>query len=218
MAINGNIDGRRLSSSYFPMNYAGGTIDFHRTIWPGDRIRASERVVDIHRKHSERIGDFVLCEAAIDYHNQRQELVATKTTLMARYQNLGGGRTIEYDRQKKTQVIEESPDPLVFERQRRGNAARHYEDVNEGDELPPLHKGSYTVTELFLFTHGVVGTGRSPRAALEAEESKTWAAVDATMPNTPATAATCQDNSTGDLSACAGWRRWQRIGWATTVP
>ena len=172
LAINGAIDRRRLSSSYFPMNYAGGSIDFHRTIWPGDRLAATERVVDVHRKHSPRIGDFVLCEAAVEYRNQRQELVASKTTLMARYQNLGGGRTIEYERKKLTQVIEESPDPLVFERQRRGGERRRFEDVAVGDELPPLHKGTYTVTELFLFTHGVVGTGRSPRAALEAEDSK----------------------------------------------
>ena len=172
LAINGNIDGRRLSSSYFPMNYAGGTIEFKKTIWPGDRISASEEIIDIHRKHSDRIGDFVLCEAGIQYHNQRKELVATKTTLMARYQNLGGGRTIQYDREKKTQVIEESPDPLVYERERCGADTRYFEDVNVGDEMPPLHKGTYTVTELFLFTHGVVGTRRSPRAALEAEESK----------------------------------------------
>ena len=172
LAINGNIDGRRLSSSYFPMNYAGGTIEFKKTIWPGDRISASEEIIDIHRKHSDRIGDFVLCEAGINYHNQRKELVATKTTLMARYQNLGGGRTIQYDREKKTQVIEESPDPLVYERERCGADTRYFEDVNVGDEMPALHKGTYTVTELFLFTHGVVGTRRSPRAALEAEESK----------------------------------------------
>ena len=172
MAINGNIDGRRLSSSFFPMNYAGGEINFYKTIWLGDRITATEEIVDVHRKHSGRIGDFVLCEALVSYHNQRKELVATKQTLMARYENLGGGRTIKYDREKKTQVIEESPDPLVFERQRRGTETRYFEDVTEGEEIPPLHKGTYTVTELFLFTHGVVGTGRSPRAALEAEDSK----------------------------------------------
>ena len=172
MAINGNIDGRRLSSSYFPMNYAGGAIDFYRTIWPGDRVTATEEIVDVHKKHSDRIGDFVLCEALVSYHNQRKELVATKQTLMARYENLGGGRTIAYDRGKKTQVVEESPDPLVFERERRGSQVRRFEDVVEGEEIPTLHKGTYTVTELFLFTHGVVGTGRSPRAALEKEESK----------------------------------------------
>ena len=172
LAINGGIDGRRLSSSYFPMNYAGGTIDFHRTIWPGDRISAREEVTGITRKHSERIGDFCICEARITYHNQRQELVAEKTTLMARYRNLGGGKTIRYDREKKTQVIEESPDPLVYERERQGATPQTWAAVKEGEDMPTLYKGTYTVTELFLFTHGVVGTGRSPRRALEAEDSK----------------------------------------------
>ena len=172
LAINGNIDGRRLSSSFFPMNYAGGTIEFFKTIWRGDQISATEQIVDVHRKHSERIGDFCICEAKIDYHNQRQELVASKTTLMARYENLGAGKTIQYDREKKTQVIEESPDPLVFERERTGKVSQSWASVTEGDEMPTLHKGTYTVTELFLFTHGVVGTGRSPRRALEAEDSK----------------------------------------------
>jgi len=34
-----------------------------------------------------------------------------------------------------------------------------------------LKKGTYSVTELFLFTHGALGTGRASRAALEAEGS-----------------------------------------------
>ena len=171
-AINGNVDGRRLSSEHFPMNYAGGVITFHRPIWEGDRIRAEESVVDVVRKTSERIGDFLICTAKVEYFNHRQESVATKVTNMARYKNLGGGKTIEYDRETKTNIVEESPDPLVFERERRGGERRSWDDIVEGEDIPQLNKGTYTVTELFLFTHGVVGTGRSPRAALEAEESK----------------------------------------------
>ena len=171
-AINGNIDGRRLSSANFPMNYAGGELNFYKTIWQGDTIHAEETVIDITRKHSERIGDFCICTALVEYFNQRQELVATKRTNMARYKNLGGGKTIEYDRESKTNVTETAPDPLVFERSRRGASPRDWDSVVEGEALPTLPKGTYTVTELFLFTHGVVGTGRSPRAALEAEDTK----------------------------------------------
>ena len=170
-AINGNIDGRRLSSANFPMNYAGGEITFYKTIWRGDRIRAQERIVGSTRKHSQRIGDFLICTAMVEYFNQRQELVATKKTNMARYKNLGSGKTIEYDREVKTNVTETAPDPLVHERQRRGGAVRNWKAVVDGEAIETLPKGTYTVTELFLFTHGVVGTGRSPRAALEAEES-----------------------------------------------
>ena len=171
-AINGNIDGRRLTSANFPMNYAGGEINFLKTIWRGDTIRAEETVIDVTRKHSERIGDFLICTAMVEYFNQRLELVATKRTNMARYKNLGGGKTIQYDRESKSNVTETAPDPLVFERTRRGTSIRSSDSCVEGEALPTLPKGTYTVTELFLFTHGVVGTGRSPRAALEAEESK----------------------------------------------
>ena len=171
-AINGTIDGRRLSSVNFPMNYAGGEITFHKTIWRGDKIRARESVIGSTRKHSERIGDFLICTASVAYFNQRQELVATKKTNMARYKNLGGGRTIQYDREVKTNVTETAPDPLVHERTRCGNRVRAWRDVVEGEAIETLPKGTYTVTELFLFTHGVVGTGRSPRAALRAEESQ----------------------------------------------
>ena len=170
-AINGNIEGGRLSSANFPMNYAGGELTFHRTIWLGDRISAQEEVVGIERKHSDRIGPFCICAALVSYRNQRKELVATKRTLMARFENLRERGTISYDREKKTQAVEQAPDPLVFERERRGAEPRYWEDVSEGDPLPTLEKGTYTVTELFLFTHGVVGTGRTPRAALEAEGS-----------------------------------------------
>lgn len=171
-AINGTIDGQRLSSAHFPMNYAGGDIEFLKTIWEGDRIRAQETVIGIDRKHSDRIGDFVICQALVEYFNQRQELIATKTTNMARYENLGSKGTITYDREKKTQSIQESPDALVWERKRRGGDTNPWHGVTDGEEIPRLDKGTYTVTELFLFTHGVVGTGRSPRAALEAEDSK----------------------------------------------
>ena len=170
-AINGTIDGRRLSSANFPMNYAGGEITFERPIWLGDRIHARETITGIERKHSERIGDFCICTALVEYFNNRNELVATKKTNMARYKNLGGGRTMQYDREVKSNVTATPPDPLVFERQRRGTNPCRWEDVIEGESLPTLQKGTYTVTELFLFTHGVVGTGRSPRQALEAEES-----------------------------------------------
>ena len=88
---------------------------------------------------------------------------------MARYQNTG--RAMEYDREPKAEVQPEAPDPLVWERQRRGVETRYWEDVREDEEVPTLKKGTYTVTELFLFTHGVIGTTRSPRAALEAEGS-----------------------------------------------
>ena len=171
----GAIDRRRVSTQYLPVNYAGAEIDFVRPIWLNDRITASEQVGETIRKRSRRIGPINFNTGLVTFTNQRQEVVATIKTTMVRYENTG--HTLEYDRTAKGEggeAVEPAivpADPLVWERERRGAETRYFEDVAEGDAIPSLPKGTYSVTELFLFTHGVLGTGRSPRAALAAEGS-----------------------------------------------
>ncbi len=171
----GAIDRRRVSTQYLPVNYAGAEIDFIRPIWLGDRITAQEQVGETLRKRSRRIGPINFNTGLVTFSNQRKEVVATIKTLMARYENTG--HTLEYDRSAKAEgdsgaePVLEPADPLVWERERRGAETLYFEDVTEGDAIPSLRKGTYSVTELFLFTHGVLGTGRSSRAALAAEGS-----------------------------------------------
>ena len=166
----GAIDRARVSTNYLPVNYAGADIEFHRPVWLGDRITCEEKVGPTLRKQSKRIGAIAFNTGLVTYANQRKETVVTVKTLMARYENTGGA--MEYDREpKKREVIHVAADPLVWERTRRGGETRYWEGVAEGEDLPTLEKGTYTVTELFLFTHGVIGTGRTPRAYLEAEDS-----------------------------------------------
>ena len=171
----GAIDRRRVSTRYLPVNYAGAEIDFARPIWRDDRITAQEQVGETVRKRSSRIGPINFNTGLVTFTNQRREVVATIKTLMARYENTG--HTLEYDRAPQggegaaAESVVVPADPLVWERERRGAQTRYFEDVAEGEALPLLRKGTYSVTELFLFTHGVLGTGRSSRAALEAEGS-----------------------------------------------
>ncbi|MCY4094182.1 MAG: MaoC family dehydratase N-terminal domain-containing protein [Gammaproteobacteria bacterium] len=167
----GAINRARVNTQYLPVNYAGAEIDFLRPIWRDDTITATEKVGETIRKTSSRIGPINFNTGLVEFTNQRKEVVATIKTLMARYQNTG--ETLEYNREAKepTQRTTVPADPLVFERKRQGSDVLYWEDVVEGDELDPLQKGTYSVTELFLFTHGVLGTGRSTRAALAAEGS-----------------------------------------------
>ncbi len=173
----GAIDRARVSTTYLPVNYAGAEIKFHRPVWLGDRITSQEIVGPTNRKESKRIGPIAFNTAFVTYTNQRKEVVVTVKTLMARYANTGS--TLEYDREPQKNKEGESTagpviepaDALVWERTRRGAEIRCWEDVSEGEEIPALKKGTYSVTELFLFTHGVLGTGRTPRAYLEAEGS-----------------------------------------------
>jgi len=167
----GGIDRARVSTQYLPVNYAGADIDFVRPIWVGDTIFCEERVGETTRKTSKRIGPINFNTAFVTFTNQRQEVVATIKTTMARFEN--SGTTLEYDRGSEEASLDDTvaPDPLVWERVRRGTETLFFEDVLEGEDLPALEKGTYSVTELFLFTHGVLGTGRSKRAYLEAEGS-----------------------------------------------
>ena len=171
----GAIDRRRVSTQYLPVNYAGAEIDFVRPIWVDDTITAQEEVGETMRKTSRRIGPINFNTGLVTFTNQRKEVVATVKTLMCRYQNTGG--ILEYDRAPKDERGEQvrphavPADPLVWERERRGNESRYWEDIVEGEAMNSLPKGTYSVTELFLFTHGVLGTGRSTRASLDAEGS-----------------------------------------------
>jgi len=169
----GAIDRRRVNTQYLPVNYAGAEIEFIRPIWQNDVITATEVVGGTLRKTSGRIGPINFNTGLVTFTNQRKETVAVVKTLMARYQNMG--HTLEYDRTDKresttTQLLVPA-DPLVHERTRQGAKTLYWEDVIEGESIPELPKGTYSVTELFLFTHGVLGTGRSTRASLEAEGS-----------------------------------------------
>ena len=165
----GNIDRKRVSTEYLPVNYAGAEIEFVRPMWLGDKITAQEQVGETIRKESKRIGAIAFNTGLVTYTNQRHEVVATIKTLMARFENTG--TTMEYDRTPKAEAQIEPADPLVWERERQGAEVLYWEDVAEGDKLPELKKGTYSVTELFLFTHGALGTGRSSRAALAGEGS-----------------------------------------------
>lgn len=167
----GNIKRSRVSMLHLPVNYAGAEIEFVRPVWVGDRITAEEQVGETVRKTSKRIGSICFNTGLVTYSNQRNEPVARVKTLMARFENTGSA--MQYDRgakdEKQRQIV--PADPLVWERKQRGAETRYWEDVSEGEALPDLEKGTYSVTELFLFTHGALGTMRSRRAELEASGS-----------------------------------------------
>ena len=119
----GNIDRSRVSTTYLPVNYAGAEIEFHRPVWLGDRITAEERVGPTNRKQSGRIGAIAFNTGFVTYSNQRNEVVVTVKTLMARYENTGS--TMEYNREPKArEEINVAADPLVWERRRRGTETR----------------------------------------------------------------------------------------------
>jgi len=168
-SIFGDIDRKRLSLKNVSLMYAGCDWEFFRPIMLGDKLYGQETITDIFRKPSKALGSICFCAEETSYYNQNQDLVATNRTLMARFQNPAKG--IEVDRENKAGVEIEGPDGLVYEAVRRGAEPRYWEDVEEGEEIPPLKKGTYTLTEIMYFNLCCFGSQRATRAALEESET-----------------------------------------------
>jgi len=157
--IIGAIPYQRLSLGALTLMYAGSDWEFFRPIWLGDRLYGQTKLVDIYRKPSKALGSICFCVGETAYYNHRQELVATNLQRMARFENPGKG--IEADRENKKGVAFEGPNSLVHEAVRRGTEPRCWEDVIEGEEMPPLKKGTYTMAEIMYFELCCVSSERS---------------------------------------------------------
>lgn len=156
-SIWGHIPEAEVSMTDLSILYLGADIIWHRPVWVGDRVRSVQTPIEVRRSVSRQLGDTLVCSAGTDYYNHRSELVATMTNHMLRFANPGSG--VESSRPEPTTRV--APDPLVWQRERRGAQPLNVEDVREGDVLPELPKGTYTTTELYLFSHGTLTIGRS---------------------------------------------------------
>ncbi len=140
--------------------YLGADITWHRPVWVGDRVRSIETPVAMVDKQMSQLGDAVVCSGRTDYYNHRGELFASMTNHMLRFANPGTGVASSPAADRSRQV---APDPLVHQRTRRGDKPLSWEDVQAGQELPELPKGTYTATELYLFSHGTLTLSRSAK-------------------------------------------------------
>lgn len=156
-SIWGHIPEEDVSMSDLSILYLGADIEWHRPVWLGDRVRSVQTPVGVRRKQSRQLGETLVCSGRTDYYNHRSELVASLTNHMLRFPNPGQG--VESSRPEPSTKV--APDPLVWDRTRRGADPLRWEDVREGDELPELPKGTYTITELYLFSHGTLTISRS---------------------------------------------------------
>ena len=138
--------------------YIGADIEWFRPVWLGDRVRSIETPVGVKRRSMPQLGEALVCSGRTDYYNHRGEKFASLTNHMLRFANPGTGVEAAPPDPDRPQV---APDPLVWARTRRGGEVRHFEDVAIGEELPELPKGTYTTTELYLFSHGTLTLGRS---------------------------------------------------------
>ena len=157
-SIWGHIPEADVSMHDLTILYIGATAEWFRPIWLADRVRSIETPTDIRRTTTQQVGEALICTGTTEYWNSRSELVARLTNQMLRFRNPGSGvasSTVGADGPRI------APDPLVWNRVRRGGETRCWDTVSAGDAIPELPKGTYTTTELYLFSHGALSTRRS---------------------------------------------------------
>jgi acyl dehydratase len=157
-AIWGHLPEEDVATKDLTLLYLGSRIEWHRPIWLGDRVRGIETPVEIQRTTMPQIGEACICTGQTEYWNSRHELIATMRTNMLRFPNPGQGVKSSPVTGTGERI---APDPLVWERRRRGADPLYWNDVQAGEAIPELPKGTYTTTELYLFAHAALSTRRS---------------------------------------------------------
>lgn len=139
---------------------SGGTWDWYRPLYPGDRIYsfAGEESID------EKTSDFaersvvrVRRDVAL---NQRGEVVGVYRILRvetARKKSRKRGKNAAIEPATYTEEDLERIDAVYEFEVPRGAEKRYWEDVQIGDELDPMVKGPLTVTEIIAFHAGGYG-------------------------------------------------------------
>ncbi|TDC72022.1 acyl dehydratase [Actinomadura sp. GC306] len=139
---------------------SGGTWDWYRPIRPGDTIYSFGGLESVELKRSEFAGRSVVKVNRQVKMNQNAEVVGVYRTLViyterkkarerGKYKDIADPSYTDEDLAK----IEE----IYAAEQPRGSEVRYFEDVQAGEELPPMAKGPLTTTDMIVFHAGGYG-------------------------------------------------------------
>ncbi|MER3399100.1 MAG: acyl dehydratase [Chloroflexota bacterium] len=142
--------------------FAGNDWEFFRHIRPGDRINGIERVLAVELKEGRFSGRMAIQYTEAYFTNQRDELIARVLAWCTRHERQAAR---EAGKHREVQPHQYSPQELetierlvLTEAERvRGGQPRYWEDVAEGEELPPVIRGPLSLMDTIGF---LVGCGR----------------------------------------------------------
>jgi hypothetical protein len=139
---------------------SGGSVDWYRTIRPGDRLFDLYGEESLEVKESEFAGRSVIQVRRDVKFDQRGEVVAVQRVLRVLAERRTArerGTNDAIEPARYTDEDLERIDAIYAAETRRGAQPRWWEDVSVGDELPPMVKGPLTTTEIVAFHAGGYG-------------------------------------------------------------
>lgn len=138
--------------------HAGNDWEFYKPIYSGDVITPEAIFTGYEEKPSQFAGRMIMEYQEARYFNQREELVAKAKTWVVRTERRAARETGKYKdillphpwTEEELQKIEEE----VLAEEVRGSNVRYWEDVEVGEELKPVVKGPFGLTDMIAFCAG----------------------------------------------------------------
>jgi acyl dehydratase len=141
--------------------YAGADWEFFAPVLLHDRVAASAQLLEVSEKRGEFCGPMALQTGQVVYHNQLGERIARCTShVMRTPRDAARGRAKYMDlvRYRYTPDDLEAIDRAYEAEEVRGDVPRYWEEVQVGDELPPIVKGPLSSDDMLNFVDMVLGT------------------------------------------------------------
>ena len=134
--------------------FAGSNWDFRRAVRVGDKISVQVVFKDLVELPSRFAGRMFQQISEITFTNQRGEVVAVAESWGMRTERATASDTGKYRSLELASYSDEALDEIADKYRReeiRGVKPRHWEDVAEGDPIPTIIRGPYTVTTAIAF-------------------------------------------------------------------
>lgn len=142
--------------------HSGNNWEWYKQVRMGDFIRGTYQLKDVTEKQSKFAGRILIVSAEIVYFNQLDEVVAKTIGWSIRAERgasqkkgkYGGIRVHKYSDQEIEAINQMYENEVI-----RGATPRYWEDVNVGDEIPPVVKGPFSPTDMIACFSGMGGGG-----------------------------------------------------------
>ena len=149
--------------------YGGSEWEYYKPVRPGDIISTSYRPYDVVEKSSKYAGRMVILYAQTLYIDRGAKAVARAKAWSIRTERKAARERGKYQGTEKPKYSREDLEAIwdMYDREEiRGAKPRYWEDVKEGEVLPPLVRGPLRVVEIIFgagrFDAFNVGVGASP--------------------------------------------------------
>ena len=138
--------------------HSGNDWTFYKPLLEGDTIAPELTFTNFEDKKSQFAGRIIIVHYDDNFYNQHGEIVANAKAWSVRAersaaQEKGKYSTIQLPHPWTEQELRDIEEQVLAE-EVRGSKVRYWEDVQEGEELPPLVKGPLGITDIIAWCIG----------------------------------------------------------------